>query len=399
MEDDSLTKNIKLIKIEEKFSKGNKSKKKEKEIKRNYGIDLLRIFSMINIIILHINLFGKQLDLNINNPKYKSIWFLETLAYWGVNGFGIISGIVGYKGYKFSNLIYIWIQYCFYSVLISLYLYNNNKMNLKSLILSFFPLLIVRNWYVNAYFCMYLLLPFINYGIMNLDRKIYKSIVLFFFLFYSVYNIIAIILIKKTNYHFLNSGYSAFWLIILYIIGGYYGKYILENKKTLSFLKNSFFIIILILIYLGSSFFSSEINFILLKKKSNINNKLFIDYLSPTILLQAISLIILFSRLNIKNKWIIKLISFFTPLTFNITLIHLRLFMEDIPIISKFFRYVNELNSHYIFFKIYSLGIMIYIICAIMDYFRLLLFNLLRIKTICIFIEKIYLLLLDKINF
>jgi hypothetical protein len=290
---------------------------------------------MINIIILHINLFGKQLNLNINNPKYKSIWLLETLAYWGVNGFGIISGIVGYKRYKFSNLIYIWIQYCFYSVLISLYLYNNNKMNLKSLILSFFPLLIVRNWYVNAYFCMYLLLPFINYGIMNLDRKIYKSIVLFFFLFYSVYNIIAIILIKNTNYHFLNSGYSAFWLIILYIIGGYYGKYILENKKSLSFLKNSIFIIILILIYLGSSFFSSEINFILLKKKSIIKNQLFIDYLSPTMLLQAISLIILFSRLNIKNKWIIKLISFFTPLTFNITLIHLRLFMEDIPIINN----------------------------------------------------------------
>ena len=399
MEDDSITKKIKFIKIEEKSSKGNKSIKKEKEIKRNYGIDLLRIFSMINIIILHINLFGKQLYLNINNPKYKSIWLLETLAYWGVNGFGIISGIVGYKRYKFSNLIYIWIQYCFYSVLFSLYLYNNNKMNLKSLILSFFPLLINRHWYVNAYFCMYLLLPFINYGIMNLDRKIYKSIVLFFFLFYSVYNIIAIILIKKTNYHFLNSGYSAFWLIILYIIGGYYGKHILENKKSLSFLKNSFFIIILIFIYLGSSFFSSEINFILLKKKSIIKNQLFIDYLSPTMLLQAISLIILFSRLNIKNKWIIKLISFFTPLTFNITLIHIRLFDENIPIISKFFRYVNELNSHYIFFKIYGLGIMIYIICAIMDYFRLLLFNLLRIKTICIFIEKIYLLLLDKINF
>ena len=56
MEDDLITKKIKLIKIKEKSSKGNKSKKKEKEIKRNYGIDLLRIFSMINIIILHINI-------------------------------------------------------------------------------------------------------------------------------------------------------------------------------------------------------------------------------------------------------------------------------------------------------------------------------------------------------
>jgi hypothetical protein len=36
-------------------------KKKIFENKRNYGIDLLRIFSMINIIILHINLCSGQL--------------------------------------------------------------------------------------------------------------------------------------------------------------------------------------------------------------------------------------------------------------------------------------------------------------------------------------------------
>ena len=46
-------------------------------------------------------------------------------------------------------------------------------------------------------------------------------------------------------------------------------------------------------------------------------------------LMQAISLILLFSKLNIKNKWIIKTITFFKLLTFNITLIHMRLLMED----------------------------------------------------------------------
>ena len=164
------------------------------------------------------------------------------------------------------------------------------------------------------------------------------------------------------------------------------------------FINSLFFKIILVLIYISSSFFSSEIYFFLLKKNISIKKDLFIDYLSPTILIQAISLILLFSKLNIKNKWVIKIISFFTPLTFNITLIHLRLFMEDIPIIKNFFGWINGLKPSFIFFKIYSIGIIIYIICGFIDYIRLLLFSLLKIKKICIFIEDKYPLLINKIN-
>lgn len=102
-----------------------------KENIRNYGIDLLRIFSMINIIVLHINLFSKELNYNFNSPRFQKIWLSETMAYWGVNGFGIISGIVGYKRYKFSNLIFIWIQTFFYSTTISLYNYVKYKTEIR----------------------------------------------------------------------------------------------------------------------------------------------------------------------------------------------------------------------------------------------------------------------------
>ena len=43
-----------------------KEKKNNIENKRNYGIDLLRIFSMISIVILHINLYSGLLNLPIN---------------------------------------------------------------------------------------------------------------------------------------------------------------------------------------------------------------------------------------------------------------------------------------------------------------------------------------------
>ena len=358
-----------------------------KEIKKiNYGLDILKIFSMINIIILHINLFSGTLTLNYSNT-FKSIWILQTMSFWAVNGFGIISGIVGYKQYKFSNLIYLWFQTFFYSIIFSLYLFlvNINKETAKNLLKSFFPLLIKRNWYVNAYFCMYTFLPFLNYGINNLNRKIYRNLLLVIIFFSSIYDIFGTIINGKNNYHFLNNGYSTMWLIILYLIGAYLGKYILSNNKKPGTL---LYFICFISLYLFSSFFSFEIFLILKKKNSTIYNQLFIDYLSPTILLQALSLILIFYKLKIENYTIIRIISFFRPLNFNITLIHLRLFEENFILTEKLFKYVKNLNSSYFFFKIYGLAFIIYLFCSLIDYMRLILFKFLKIKNLCIFLEN-----------
>ncbi len=69
------------------ISKFKELKKFENKRIRNYGIDLLRIFSMINIIILHINAYSGQLN---KLPKNKSIWRLEALSYFAVDCFGLI---------------------------------------------------------------------------------------------------------------------------------------------------------------------------------------------------------------------------------------------------------------------------------------------------------------------
>lgn len=50
-------------------------------MERNYGIDLLKIMAMINVLILHINLYSKQLNLNYESPKYTSIWLLEIMSF------------------------------------------------------------------------------------------------------------------------------------------------------------------------------------------------------------------------------------------------------------------------------------------------------------------------------
>lgn len=228
---------------------------------------------------------------------------------------------------------------------------------------------------------MYLFIPFINEGIKNLNRKTYRNIVLFLIGFFSFYNIIATIFSKK-DYNFLINGYSSLWLIILYIIGGYFGKYLFQSKNY--FNKNKF---IYFLIYIISSFFTSEIKFKLLQMKSNYS-ELFVSYISPTILLEAISLVIFASRLNIKNKILIKLISFFIPLTFGILPIHW-FFFNKINIMKSIYRWLNTIKNNLVFFKLYGLSILFYFIFAFIDYFRFQLFKIIKIKELILFIKKI----------
>ena len=192
--------------------------------KRNYGIDLLRILSMINIINIHINIKTGLLYLNsISNPKFKNIIRLEAFSASAVDCFGLISGIVGFHKYKFSNLIYLWFISAFYSVTNKAYLFIENRINLKQLLLSFFPILIKFHWYVNSYFIMYLFLPIINFGIKLLNQKILGNLVFFYTLFFPIYYIISALF--GTDYNSLLNGFSSLWLVILYIIGSFFGKY------------------------------------------------------------------------------------------------------------------------------------------------------------------------------
>ena len=381
---------IKYIKTYE-LEKNNKDlNKKPKE--RNYGIDLLRIFSMINIINMHINFFSRLLLLNISSPKYKAIWNLELFSYPGVNCFGLISGIVGYTKYKFSNLIYLWLTVCFYSLSISCYLFFvESAINKKDLILSLFPILIRRHWYVNAYFYMYVLLPFINAGINSINRTFHKNTVIFLMFFYPIYFLISRIENLNKNFNFLIDGISSMWLLVLYIIGAYFGKYIIIDKN-----KTKIIIFSNLLNFFFSTFFSSELHYKLTKSKSN-KRAILISYISPTVFIQALSLIMIFSKLNIENKILIKIISFFTPLTFSAQLIHTRLFGTKLKIVEILFKWVFMFNPKILFFKIYCVGVMVYFICICVDYIRLLIFKILKFRKFSLFIEKVIPELINKI--
>ncbi len=198
----------------------NTNKFKNKE--RNLGIDLMRIIAMYSIVIDHIIIHGRLL---IKYKKYSTIKLLLILCFWHINSFALISGIVGYKRYKYSNLLYLWVCVVFYSSIIYFFfkiLFSNNLVNIVNLkyktINLFFPAIMRSYWYFTEYFCLYLFIPIINKGILYLNKLEIKII---------IKNLLILFIIIKNfinpNSLNFNSGYSFIWLLILYIVGAYFG--------------------------------------------------------------------------------------------------------------------------------------------------------------------------------
>ena len=123
---------------------------------RNPGIDFVRIIAMFNIVIIHYFYYGK---IEQRFPKYKRQFKLyECFIDWHNNAFILLSGIVGYKTVKYSNLLYLWLTVFFYSVGIHYYYtYITKGFIIKQDIYKeLFPIVFRRYWFFTTYFGMYL---------------------------------------------------------------------------------------------------------------------------------------------------------------------------------------------------------------------------------------------------
>ena len=113
---------------------------------------------MYMIIINHYIYFGEAFKKYPQHKKY--LIPFHNLTDWSNNGFALISGIVGYKTNRYSNLVYLWLTIFFYSFGIHLFilLFKKNFIIKNGILVEVFPIIFKRYWYCTAYFGMYLYL-------------------------------------------------------------------------------------------------------------------------------------------------------------------------------------------------------------------------------------------------
>jgi hypothetical protein len=365
------------------------SNKKEIIKKRNATIDLLRIITMLGIVYTHVLFQGKGIyKYNRYRNKLKSLY---TYVFWHNNAYGLISGIVGYKSTKYSNLLYIWLCVVFYSVSIRYYYlkYKKGAIIKGDLYKECFPIIYVRYWYCTSYFGMFMFLPAINKGIQYLNKSEFKLLVM------SIYGIF-VFWQTYINYKFdtflFNEGHSSIWLACLYIIGAYIGKFnvIYTGIKRYIFSFIYFFIFLM----LCSLFNNFRVYKIFGFNGNKIQLRTFIIRLMSRKLYHiirttlAICVTLFFLQLKY-NKYLSKIITFCGPLTFGIYLIHF-----NSNVIHNYLRKIFKQESYNLtaneVIKILILkSLKLFMICISIEYLRYSLFSILKIRNICIYIEKI----------
>lgn len=348
------------------------------KVSRNYGIDILRIASIVGVVFLHVLGHGGILNSELSSTGYAVAWLFEILAYPAVNCFVLVSGYVGYRGEtvfpKIKNLVSLLLTVVFYSVSLCLVfmLVGCEPFGLGSIAKSFFPTIFNGYWFFTAYFGMFLLSPLLN-------LLVFKSNSKHSFVFLVVFSMFSIISTVCDTFSLLN-GYHLLWFVFMYLIGAIIKKYNLNNlfSKKVWFCVTLFAFIITWLSKILLHF--SDIPFL-----DNHSGTL-VKYVSPTIVLMAIGLLNWFSKINCPRS-LAPVITFFASSAFSVYLIHDNYYVRTY-IISKIHTLIG--NYHFVWLTLSIIGSVaaIFLTCTFIDKIRILLFKIIKIDKLTENIEK-----------
>jgi len=356
---------------------------------RNPGVDFVRIISMYAIIIHHIIVHGGLFN---KYNQYKELILMNISTYWHVSCYALISGYIGYKSNKYSNLLYLSLWTIFYSSLITYYMnkYRPKFYTRKLIYKDFFPVIFEAYWYFTKYFGMYLFLPVINKGIESLNkselRMVFISIIFIFIIVKDYLN-------PNADPFIISNGNSVLWLLICYLTGAYFGKFKHDYHGIKKYIHYFAYIIVFyystILCYKNSNKpIMYDNGYFKFNLKIFLKN-IFVERLSSVpMILQSICVLLLFTEIKY-NKYLSKIITFIGPLTYGIYLIHDNVLIRENIIKHLFKNDPYNLPLIKVIKLVLLRGLKVFGICAFIDYLRHIAFTFLRIRTLCIFVEKI----------
>lgn len=346
---------------------------------RNIGIDVLRIASMFLIIIGHILMQGGVLSAYSGDGLQGGYYFFNTiyvLAYCGVNCFALVSGYVGWQNtFRLEKIIKLWANVVFWSVGVSLvlFIYNKEFFSVKEAISMFLPLIRGRYWFFNAYFVVFMFSPLLNHIIRTLPQKTFQYFLLAAAFVFCVVPFLAL----GNDVLRIQNGFEFSWLMVMYLVGGYFSKYPVTIKKPYKC------IVVLISIALLNFIYKYLIELVTTKLLgAPSHGDLFMSYTSPVIVGEAVCLLLYFSNLKLNNKKLAKSISFVIPTIFSVYIIHVHpvVFWK---ILKDAFTGLSEYNLFISFMLIIAISLAIFIGCIALDYIRIFIFKVFKVDYFC----------------
>lgn len=340
--------------------------------RRNEGVDLLRITAMFMVLFLHILGNGGILfEVNALSSHGIIAWFFEMAAFPAINCYGVISGYVGVNSkYKYSNLIYLWLQVAVYCVGISLiyHLRYPKAFPLSVVAKSFFPVCNGMYWYVTAYVGMFLLMPILNSAAKNLKKAQLKAVLIGLFISLSL-----LPALFQKDIFMTGWGYGLLWLSFLYLVGAYIKLHgFFKNNIMFALLGYSLCTIVSWLVKLWEESVSTA------GKYADLATGFVAQYTSPTIFLAGVMLFAVFVQIKLPEK-AKKIVSFVSPCAFGVYIIHANPILWDRLITYRYAQFIKY-SPLGMMAAVLLTAICMFLVLALVDFVRLQIFNLLRIK-------------------
>lgn len=286
---------------------------------RNIGLDVLRNMSMMMIVTLHYLSKGGVLwnTAQEYTLQWYMVWFLEAICYTSVNIYVLISAFFlstsAKKKVQWKKVFEMLATMCFYSWIIggALWLSGICSFNIKDILCVVFPFITKSYWFINVYIVMYMLYPYINRGLLTLEKKDYQILISICVIFFSIsQSVLPFVDWTLDETH----GYGIIWFVTLYIIGSYIRKYPPKVNLLWS---------ILIFLLCGLMCVACRrILLILLSGKNLDLADIWYAYNSFPVFIGSIFLFCGFKNLRINNNFLLKCMKWCTPGTLGVYLFH-----------------------------------------------------------------------------
>lgn len=361
------------------------------KFERNMGVELLRIVSMMLVVGLHLLGHGGILSSTATlSASYKLALYLNVITYCSVNCYALISGFANVKTeFKFRRFWYLWLETVFLITLTNTVVHffiPSVTVTREWWIAGFFPLAKRELWYLCAYFFMYPLLPVLNKGLLSL-KKWQHIWVIVLLQMPTIFRAI-----EHKDHYAMSSGYSAIWLICLYVIGAYFRIYG-APRWAKWFVTLPTFFLAAFLAWLSRVIPEQQWKAGLIDKESAIykNRGDLISYLSPLIVIMSVMLLLFFMQVRIKGRISRKVIANLGRATWGVFVIHVTSAFWYWRDFWSLFKKIGTYSPLKLLISVMIATFAVYLGLSILSIARFYLFKLLRVhKGIDFLADRLY---------
>lgn len=255
---------------------------------RQCNMELLRIIAMTLVVCVHLNFYAlgtpRNIDFEMSLTGSFTRVFINTLSIVCVTIFILISGWFSIKP-SFKGLGKLIFQILYFSIGIYVFfiVFKDEPISVENIRNCLY--LSNWDWFVKSYIALYILAPVLNSYVEKSTSKQLASFLIAFYVFQTIFTF-------RGAANFIQSGYSAFSFIGLYLLGRYLKLYY-KNKYNAS----TYAILIILLTFINSVVYSFDA-----WTDRWMLSGICLSYANPLNILIACLYLLLFSKITVPNS-------------------------------------------------------------------------------------------------